>query len=101
MLAEALIHKFGQAEGLTIIDGKIVEYPQSWGDVPTEEELQTIVDEYKPFKQWLDELAKFDDKMPRSLEDVIDAVGTANFDPFIVDIYNKKKAVRAKKPTTE
>ncbi len=99
MLVEALIHKFGHAEGLTIIDGKIVEYPSAWGDVPTDVELQTIIDEYKPFKQWLDDLSAFDIKMPRSLEDVIDAVGTNNFSSYIVDLYNQKKAVRAKKPS--
>jgi hypothetical protein len=98
MLAEALIYKFGQAEGLTIVDGVITEYPSAWGTIPDQAGLDTIVADYLPHKQWLDDLSAFDEKMPRTLEDVIDAVGTTSFDSFLVGLYNQKKTVRAAKP---
>ena len=98
MLSEALIYKFGMAEGLTIIDGVITEYPPAWGAIPDQAELDIIVADFLPHKQWLDDLSAFDDKMSRTLEDVIDAVGTANFDQFVIDLYNQKQIIRAAKP---
>ena len=98
MLAKALIYKFGMAEGLTIVDGVITEYPSAWGAAPDQAGLDIILADYFPYKQWLDDLSAFDDKMSRTLEDVIGAVGTVGFDAFIVDLYNQKQTVRTAKP---
>jgi len=57
------------------------------------------VDEEKPFNDWLYQMAQSDQKMPRILEDVIDAVGEINFDAFLIAKYNEKKTLRALKPT--
>ena len=49
MLSQALIHKFGFAQGLTLMDGKITEYPVEWGDIPTKQEQGVIVNEYTAY----------------------------------------------------
>lgn len=49
MLAHALVHKFGFAQGLITIDGKIAQYPTEWGEIPTKKEQVTIVREYTDY----------------------------------------------------
>ena len=42
MLADYLISIYGEAQGLTIVDGVIVEWPLEWGDMPTDDALLSI-----------------------------------------------------------
>tara|TARA_B100000686_G_C16784542_1_gene974329 strand:+ start:1910 stop:2215 length:306 start_codon:yes stop_codon:yes gene_type:complete len=50
------------------------------------------------YDQWLADIASYDQWVPRTLEETIDAVGTDNFSDFIIEKYNEKKALRAAMP---
>lgn len=52
----------------------------------------------KPMNDWLAEMQTFDSKMPRHLEDTIDAKGIDGYPKYVIDKYNEKKLIRAKKP---
>ena len=53
----------------------------------------------KPMKEWLSSMNESDSSMiPRSLEDVLDMVGTTDLAEQTLDKYNSKKALRATKP---
>ena len=48
--------------------------------------------------QWEQEMVESDKEMPRYLEDIWDAVGIENADPFVRAKYNAKKSKRNEKP---
>ena len=53
----------------------------------------------KPMNDWKDTMNESDSSMiPRSLEDVLDMVGTTDLAEQTLDKYNSKKALRATKP---
>lgn len=52
----------------------------------------------EPMRQWLASIAATDAKMPRALEDVIDAMGADMLPVYTKSIYDSKKEIRAKKP---
>ena len=66
----------------------------------TPEEIQTwIADNQSPLDNWLNSMNESDSSMiPRSLEDVLDMVGTTDLAEQTLDKYNSKKALRATKP---
>ena len=53
----------------------------------------------EPMNDWKDTMNESDSSMiPRSLEDVLDMVGTTDLAEQTLDKYNSKKALRATKP---
>ena len=58
----------------------------------------------KPLKDWLNEIASLDDRMPRYFEDLLDDIIKENILPvskFSSELkknYNKKKEIRSRKP---
>ena len=51
-----------------------------------------------PTQLWLEDMARTDAGMPRSLEDVLDMTGTTGLAHVTLDKYNAKKTLRATKP---
>lgn len=52
----------------------------------------------KPFNDWLQEIAAYDAKMPRHLEDNMLANGAEKYDPYLQKLYNEKRELRKRKP---
>jgi len=78
MITAALIHKYGYAEGITEIDGKLVEWPSSLGAKPRAATIAAAVAQYKAYIAPLNALRA--NLLPtediaivaRKLEDIID-----------------------------
>lgn len=47
MIAEALIDKYGWANGLIIENDKVKTWPEDWPKQPTQKEIKVINDEYE------------------------------------------------------
>ena len=100
-MSEALIHKYGYAEGLTITDNIIVEWPETLngGVKPTQVEIDTAISEYAPLEKWKEDMAVIN--LSDDLENIIaamDAPARTRIADETLDKYNAKKSLRLSKP---
>lgn len=73
-------------------------YLLSESEIKEKEEREIEAKKEKPLNDWIQSISEYDQWIPRSLEETIDARGTIGYSQFIIDKYNEKKELRSKKP---
>lgn len=99
MLSGALIDKYGYAQGLTIVDGKIKEWPSEWPEQPSKSELSQIEEDYAPMHAHKEELAK--EGLSDFEEATMDAIGPDKYTQEWKDKHASKKQKRSERPEQE
>lgn len=66
-------------------------------DVVPKERMDEYAVEADPLDEWKARMVELDGKLPRFLEDIMDAVGIENFPEFWKEIYAEKKQARSER----